>query len=100
MENIEERLTKVENAVLMAGLATKGVLNFDEAVAYSGLSPSYLYKLTSLQKVPHSKPSGKLLYFSRLELETWLLQNHVSTTDEISGRALNYCMTNKKGGTK
>ena len=96
--NIEQRLTEVESAVLMAGLATKEVLTFDEAAKFTGLSNSYLYKMTSKQKVPHYKPSGKLLYFNRSELETWLLQNRVSTTDEITGNALNYCITNKKGG--
>ena len=96
--NIEQRLTEVENAVSMAGLATKEVLTFDEAAAFTGLSKSYLYKLTSQKKTPHYKPSGKLVYFNREELETWLLQNRVSTTDEITGNALSYCMTNKKGG--
>jgi len=98
--NIEERLTKVEKAVLMAGLTTKGVLSFSEAIVFTGMSDSYLYKLTSQQKIPHSKPSGKLLYFNREELENWLLQNRVSTTDEIAGKAINYCFTNKKGGAK
>ena len=96
-KNIENRLTKVEKAILLSALCSKQVLTFNEAVAFTGMSGSYLYKLTHQQKIPHSKPSGKLLYFNRLELEAWLLQNHVSTTDEISGRALNYCMTNKKG---
>ena len=83
----------------MVGLTSKEALNFDEAVAYSKLSPSFLYKLTSQQKISHYKPGGKLIYFNRLELEAWLFQNKVSTSDEITGEALSYCMT-KKGGTK
>jgi excisionase family DNA binding protein len=76
---------------------SKEVLTFNEAVQFTGYSESYLYKLTSGQKIPYSKPTGKLIYFNRKELETWLLQNRVSTTDEIAEKAQIYCMSNTKG---
>ena len=98
MGNLEQRMEVVESSIKMAGLATKEVLTFDEAAAFTGLSKSYLYKLTSGQKIPHYKPAGKILYFYRAELQAWLLQNRVSTTDEITGKAQAYCMGNKKGG--
>jgi excisionase family DNA binding protein len=78
----------------------KDVLTFNEASEFTGLSKSYLYKLTSGQKVPHYKPFGKMVYFNRLELESWLQQNKVLTTDEINSKAQSYCMSNKKGGQK
>jgi len=93
---LTERLEAVENAVKMAGLAAKEVLTFEEATAFSGLSSSYLYKLTAGHKIPHSKPAGKLVYFSRAELQEWLLKNRVSTTDELEAKAQTFCM--KKGG--
>ncbi len=74
MNTLEQRLLIMEQALKMAGLASKMVLTFDEAVQFTGLSKSYLYKLTCKQKVPHYKPSGKLLYFNREELQSWLLQ--------------------------
>lgn len=40
----------------------KDTLNFKEACRYTGLSDSQLYKLTKTGKVPHYKPSGKLLF--------------------------------------
>ena len=91
----EKRLTAVEDGLRMAGLTSKTVLTFDEAAQFSGLSKSYLYKLTSQQRIPHFKPTGKLVYFNREELEAWLLQNRVSTTEEIEQKAQAYCM--KKG---
>lgn len=94
----EERFTALETSMMMAGLAAKEVLTFDEAARFTGLSKSYLYKLTSGQKIPFYKPSGKMCYFSRAELTSWLLQNRISTADEIAGQALNYC--SKKGGAK
>ena len=95
--NVEQRIEAVEETVKMAGLATKEVLTFAETAAFTGLSKSYLYKLTSGQKIPHYKPAGKVVYFNREELQAWLLQNRVSTTDEITGKAQASCM--KKGGS-
>jgi excisionase family DNA binding protein len=99
MGNLELRLEAVESTVKMAGLATKEVLTFKEAVSFTGLSASYLYKLTSGKLLPHYKPTGKMCYFNRMEFQTWLMQNRVNTTDEMQAKAQSYCMT-KKGGKK
>ena len=55
-------------------LTTKNVLNFQEAVLYTGFKPSYLYKLTASNIVPFHKPTGKMLFFRREELEDFLTQ--------------------------
>ncbi len=47
-------------------------LNFKKACTYLGYKPSYLYKLTSTGKIPHHKPSGKVLFFSKNELDEWI----------------------------
>ena len=77
---------------------TKEVLTSDEAAKYMGISKSYLYKLTMRRQIPHYKPTGKICYFNRLELEQWLQSNRVSTSAEISQKAHTYCMM--KGGAK
>lgn len=77
---------------------TKEVLTSDEAAKYMGVSKSYLYKLTMRQQIPHYKPMGKMCYFNRLELEQWLQNNRVLTSNEISQQAQAYCM--KKGGAR
>ncbi len=77
---------------------TKEVLTSDEAARYLGISKSYLYKLTMKQAIPHYKPMGKMCYFNRVELESWLQSNRVATADEISQQAQTYCM--KKGGKR
>lgn len=56
---------------------TKEVLTADEAAKYMGVSKSYLYKLTCKQEIPHYKPMGKMCYFNRQELETWLQRNKI-----------------------
>lgn len=71
---------------------TKEVLTSDETAKYMGISKSYLYKLTMRNEIPHFKPMGKMCYFNRLELEQWLQRNRISTDEEISQKAQNYCM--------
>ena len=77
---------------------TKEVLTSEEAARYLGISKSYLYKLTMLQKIPHYKPLGKMCYFNRQELEAWLQSNRVATEEEINREAQAYCM--KKGARR
>ena len=54
----------------------KNVLNFDDLATYTGLSKSYLYKLTSQGILPHSKPFGKMLFFDKNEIDSFLMSNH------------------------
>lgn len=73
----------------------KKVLTFDEAANYMGMSKSCLYKLTSQKIVPHYKPNGKMIYFEREELETYLLSVRVKTQSEIDEAASTYVVMGK-----
>ena len=90
------RLDRIERAAI----AQKNVLTFDEACNYTGISKSFMYKLTSLGKIPHFKPNGKMIYFNRVEVEAWLQKNPIKTADEIQQEAANYAVLGKKGGVK
>jgi excisionase family DNA binding protein len=68
---LEERLKRIE-ALLVAN---KEVLTLEEACEYTGISRSYMYKLTSAGKIPHSKPRRKSIYFEKKQLNSWLLGN-------------------------
>ncbi len=80
---IDERLSNIESLLL----SQKTVLNFNEVAEYTGLSKSYLYKLTCSGRIPHSKPHGKMVYFEKSEIDTWLLSNRVKTSDDIEKQA-------------
>jgi len=88
MEALEKRIADIEDAIKMAGLATKEVLTFEDTARYTGFSKSYLYKLTSLNVIPFYKPHGKCIYFNRKELENWLLRNKNTTNEEIESQAI------------
>jgi excisionase family DNA binding protein len=89
---IEERLDRIERLII----ANKKVLTFDEACEYTGISRSYLYKLTSSGVIPFSKPNGKVIFFDKEMLNKWLLKNARKSAGEIKEEALSYVIENKK----
>ncbi|MBS4052515.1 MAG: helix-turn-helix domain-containing protein [Methylomonas sp.] len=93
LQDIAARLDTLTAAIL----SNKTVLMIDEAAAYTGLSVSSIYKLTSAQEIPHYKPRGKMLYFDRAELDSWLLQRRVKTTTEIDSAAADHVVSVKGG---
>lgn len=88
---ILERLDRLEKLLI----GSKEVLTFDEASDYTGISRSYLYKLTASGKIPHSKPNGKMLFFEKRKLVNWLLQNKRKSKQDIEAEALVYAMRRK-----
>ena len=56
-------------------------ITIDEAAKYLGFSKSYLYKLTSNGKIPHYKPSGKIIFFKKSELNKWITKSKVEISD-------------------
>tara|TARA_R110000744_G_scaffold375602_2_gene489175 strand:- start:518 stop:787 length:270 start_codon:yes stop_codon:yes gene_type:complete len=76
---ILERLDRLEKLLI----ANKKVLTFEETCDYTGISRSYLYKLTAAGNIPHSKPNGKLIFFQRKKIVRWLLQNERKPIREI-----------------
>ena len=88
---ILERLDRLEKLLI----GNKEVLTFDEASDYTGISRSYLYKLTASGMIPHSKPNGKMLFFEKKKLVDWLLQNKRKSKHDIESEALAYTMRHK-----
>lgn len=71
------KLKKLESLYL----ANKKVLSFEDALEITGFKASYLYKLTSTNSIPHSKPLGGKIFFDRDEIEAWIL-NHKQESKE------------------
>jgi len=80
-------------------LSQKPILTFDEAATYTGFSKSYLYKLTYRQQIPHYKPTGKLIFFNRAELDQWIMTSQAER-EKIEAAASTYVTLNLKGGGK
>lgn len=89
---IFERLDRLERLLT----ANKEVLTFEETCDYTGISRSYLYKLTASGNIPHSKPNGKMIFFEKSKLNNWLLQNRRKSHAEITDDTLKYTFKNRR----
>ncbi|ASV29297.1 helix-turn-helix transcriptional regulator [Maribacter cobaltidurans] len=89
---IFERLDRLERLLT----ANKEVLTFEETCDYTGISRSYLYKLTASGNIPHSKPNGKMIFFEKCKLNDWLLQNSRKSHAEITDDTLKYTFKNRR----
>lgn len=58
-------------------------LGAEEAAEFLNISKSHLYKLTFRNRIPFYKPGGKLIYFDRQELLSWIKQGKVKTQEEL-----------------
>ena len=85
MQEIIERLDRIEEKLD----GEDRPLTLMEAAVYLDISPSYLYKLTASQRIPHFKPHGKRVYFLRSDLNDYLLQGRVRPMQEIDEMAAN-----------
>ena len=71
MENstLEALLKAIEESLKL----NKKVFNTTDLHRYTGLSKSTIYKLTSTGKIPHNSPTGKIIFFDKDEVDSWLL---------------------------
>lgn len=79
---------------------SKDVLTTSEAAQYLGIGKAYLYKLTSANRIPFYRPEGKMIFFKRTDLESFLLRNRVSSSEELQDKAISFVTNRKKGSRK
>ena len=92
-EKILRELSEIKKFSL---LASKNVLTFDDLVLLTGLSRSHLYRLTSSHQIPYYK-KGKCCFFDKNEVEAWLKENRVNTTQEAESGAIRYVLAKEAG---
>lgn len=75
---------KISNTKSSSGTlnSVKEYFSAKEAAIYLGISISTLYKLVHERKVPHYKPSGKLLRFSKTDLKNFISANRIPARSE------------------
>lgn len=95
-----EELQEVADLITANIIGTqKEVLTSDEAAKYLGVSKSCLYKWTCSRLIPHYKsPTGKVCYFNRQEIVSWMQSQRVATNEELEQQAKKNLK--KKGGRK
>lgn len=88
LEDLHSRLDGLEKRLEEIFLCSKEALTFEQAWKFLKVSASLLYKLVHKRIIPAFKPGGKLLYFKRTDLESWMLSNRRRTAKETKAEAL------------
>lgn len=86
-KNKNEILAKLNELEALLKRKNDQPLNFVQAAQYLGFSHSYLYKLTSRKIIPCHRPTGKMLFFSKAELDDWIFKNRDQKSTPNGGRA-------------
>jgi len=95
-EKVLSELQELKNITL---IGVKKALTMNDCALLTGLSKSHLYKLVCQKKLPYWKSEGgKLTYFDRDELNSWMLNHKVKTSDELETAAANYIVGVKRKG--
>lgn len=80
------RLERIERT-LRIGLSR--VMDAESCADYLGVTVQSVYRMTSGCEIPHYK-RGKSVYFSKEEIDRWLLGRKVMTNDELEDCAAAY----------
>lgn len=95
---MEEKIEQLANLIAdKLSIYHKDLLSTDEATRLLNVSKSTLYKMTMRGDIPFFKPAGKLMYFERAALESWMRANRIASTDELQAAAANYCESRPLG---
>lgn len=63
---------------------SKQILSFNEAVDFMDVSKSFLYKMTSEGRITFFKPNNGKIYFRKVDLENWMMQNEQKSVEQFS----------------
>lgn len=88
---VMDRLESIERMTL---LAAKNVLDLSDVALLTGYSKKYLRLLIARREIPHYR-RGNRLYFSRDEIDGWMLEQRIPTNGETERQAVGY-LTGKK----
>lgn len=94
-DKVKTELQKIKMYTL---LLAKNYLNVDDMVEYTGLSKSIIYRKMREREIPYSKPSGRIAFFKKSDVDAWLGSNRIASASEVEEQAARYCVAHKKGG--
>jgi len=86
---ILKEIRLLKNEIKKRNLYRKRLLTIEEASKLSGVSKSYIQKLTASKQIPYSKPTGKLIFIHRKDLEHFLSSNYICSNEELNSRVAN-----------
>ena len=83
----QESIKQILEGIRNASLGKKNVFTITEVCNYLGCSKRHIYELTSNKLIPHYKaPTGKSLFFKRIEIDDWMCRYPVVMGNSIYKR--------------
>ena len=76
-------ILNLKREVKNSSLFRKRIYTIKEVSKVVGVSESYIQKLVASKQIPHSKPTGKLIFIRRRDLEKFLMRNYITSEDDI-----------------
>lgn len=65
----------------------KEYLSITEVCSYLSVSKSFVYKLSSNNTIPKYCPMGKLVYFKKSDIDSWLENSRIPPNEELKSKA-------------
>ncbi|MCC9019805.1 helix-turn-helix transcriptional regulator [Flavobacterium lipolyticum] len=90
---IIQKLNRLETLIIGT---SKQIFTVDDVVNYTGFSKSYVYKLVHNNILPYSKPNNRTLFFTKTEIDEWLMKNKSKSISQIEQEAVSYTNSTKK----
>lgn len=88
MKKIEDLSLKIESLMDEVSFGQKQIFNHNEAARYIGVSPSYLYVLSSKNVISYHKSKGGANFYKREDLDEYMLGGeYVKSIDLIEETA-------------
>lgn len=78
-----KEVRNLKREIKSVNLYRKRIYTIKEVAKVIGVSESYIQKLISSKQIPHSKPTGKLVFIRRRDLESFLMKNYITSEDDI-----------------
>jgi excisionase family DNA binding protein len=92
---IIKKLEKIHKTLREQTILKKEILSIAEAAAYLSISTSAIYKKTSNGEIPFYKPNGKQVYFKKIDLDKYVLQNKALSDMEIAQQVDDFMISHK-----
>lgn len=96
MEFVKKTLNEMKELLEKQEVLKKEILTIEEAAGFLDLSTSRLYKMTHNKEIPHYKPGGKKIYLKRQELEQWILNSRIASTNDLDVELESYLSRTNK----
>ena len=90
-----KELQAIRKEITAIKQSRKEIYTIKEAAIAIGVSYSYMSKLVSGNQIPHSKPTGKLIFIRKVDLYDFTSKNHISSNDEIDSLVANFLVQKK-----